>query len=64
MIGKVAVLQLIRCGREGIAFCEMIIRSRKSSRQVITTKNNQDSLDSATAPHIAIYPILKPSGGP
>jgi hypothetical protein len=37
----------------------MIIRSRTSSREVITTKNNQDSLDSATAPtRIAIHPIL------
>jgi len=36
----------------------MIIRNRKSSRQVITTKNNQDSLDSATAPHTLHRPIL------
>jgi hypothetical protein len=44
--------------------CEMISQPQVISAQVIKTKNNQDTFDSATAPTRNFHPpIIKPSGG-
>jgi hypothetical protein len=55
----------MRQGGHRIFLCEMIIsQPRVISAQIIKTKKNQDTFDSATAPTRYFHlPIIKPSGG-